>query len=373
MAAERAPRVLLTADTVGGVWTYAVELARELDGRGVEVALATMGAPVSAHQRCELADCTRVTLHESSYKLEWMQHPWADVAAAGAWLLRLERDFQPDLVHLNQFAFGALPFDAPTLTVAHSCVLSWWQAVHGEEAPDSWRTYQARVARGLEGSTLVAAPTRAMLQSLARNYGYGRRGLVLPNGRRASLFAPGTKRELVFAAGRFWDAAKNLAALEQVAGGLPWPVQVAGSMTHPDGGWHAPRAVECLGELPRPELARRLAAASIYALPARYEPFGLSVLEAALSGCALVLGDIPSLREVWGQSALYVPPGDPAALQATLARLIADGVERERMATAARDRALHYSASRMADACLAAYARLQPRFAAPAPEDLLCA
>ncbi len=32
-------------------------------------------------------------------------------------------------------------------------------------------------------------------------------------------------------------------------------------------------------------------------LPARYEPFGLSVLEAALSGCALVLGDIPSLRE----------------------------------------------------------------------------
>ena len=43
-----------------------------------------------------------------------------------------------------------------------------------------------------------------------------------------------------------------------------------------------------------------MARASIYALPARYEPFGLSILEAALSGAALVLGDIPSLREVWG-------------------------------------------------------------------------
>ena len=34
----------------------------------------------------------------------------------------------------------------------------------------------------------------------------------------------------------------------------------------------------------------QLSAASVYVLPAKYEPFGLSVLEAALSGCALVLG-----------------------------------------------------------------------------------
>ena len=47
--------------------------------------------------------------------------------------------------------------------------------------------------------------------------------------------------------------------------------------------------------------------AAIYALPARYEPFGLSILEAALSGCALVIGDIPSLREIWADAALFVP------------------------------------------------------------------
>src|SRR5690625_7216151 len=44
--------------------------------------------------------------------------------------------------------------------------------------------------------------------------------------------------------------------------------------------------------------------ASVFVMPSRYEPFGLSVLEAALSGCALILSDIQigraSCREsVW--------------------------------------------------------------------------
>jgi hypothetical protein len=38
-------KVLMTADTVGGVWTYALELAAGLGEHGVEVAIATMGAP----------------------------------------------------------------------------------------------------------------------------------------------------------------------------------------------------------------------------------------------------------------------------------------------------------------------------------------
>ncbi len=372
MAAERASRVLLTADTVGGVWTYAAELARELDARGVRVELATMGAPPSAHQRAELAGCAGVRLHESSYRLEWMQEPWPDVEAAGAWLLRLERALRPDIIHLNQFAFGALPFTAPTLLVAHSCVLSWWQAVHGAPAPAGWDRYRQVVRAGLQGAGLVAAPTRAMLQSLAANYGQAD-GIVLPNGRRATLFTPGSKEPVVFAAGRFWDAAKNLSALEQVAADLPWPVQVAGSMLQPDGGACTPRGIDSLGLLPQPELARRLAAASIYALPARYEPFGLSVLEAALSGCALVLGDIPSLRETWGATAVYVPPQDHDALRSALVHLIARRAQREALAAAARKRALQFTAGRMAGACLAAYARLTPRFAAPAAQDHACA
>jgi len=131
--------------------------------------------------------------------------------------------------------------------------------------------------------------------------------------------------------------------------------------------------VHCLGELPRGALARELAAASIYALPARYEPFGLSVLEAALSGCALVLGDIASLRETWGEAALYVAPDDHAALLATLQQLIAQPGRRARLAQAALQRARDFTPARQCDAYLDAYARLAPRFDELLTEDAACA
>jgi glycogen(starch) synthase len=373
MAGDRAPRVLLTADTVGGVWTYAVELARELAARRVQIALATMGAPLSAAQRAQVAHLSGVTFFDGGYRLEWMQDCWQDVQAAGEWLLHLEREFQPDVVHLNQFAFGALPFAAPTLVVAHSCVLSWWRAVHGEDAPAEWDRYRHTVRAGLQGAGLVAAPTHAMLATLADHYGLRETGVVLPNGASAAAFAPGRKQHVVLAAGRFWDAAKNLAALEAVAPHLPWPVRIAGAAQHPDGGAVLPQGVQCLGELARDELAGQYAVASIYALPARYEPFGLSVLEAALSGCALVLGDIASLRETWGAAASYVAPDDHQALRATLQRLIAQPAERERLAQAALARARHFTPAGMADSYLAAYARLAPRFANSTPEEFACA
>ncbi len=44
-------KVLMTADTIGGVWTYAIELALGLADRGVEVALATMGGSLDEFQR----------------------------------------------------------------------------------------------------------------------------------------------------------------------------------------------------------------------------------------------------------------------------------------------------------------------------------
>ena len=127
-------------------------------------------------------------------------------------------------------------------------------------------------------------------------------------------------------AGRLWDEAKNVAAVAQVAPRLPWPVYVAGEDRHPNGTSRRVRRLHaCSADLAPDALADWYARAAIYALPARYEPFGLSVLEAALSGCALVLGDIPSLREIWGDAAVFVPPDDPDALaDAHLRDLIAD-------------------------------------------------
>ena len=102
-------------------------------------------------------------------------------------------------------------------------------------------------------------------------------------------------------------------------------------------------------------MRRHLADSAVYALPARYEPFGLSALEAGLCGCALVLGDIPSLREVWGDAATYVDPDDTSALAHTFNALVADERTRADLGRRARARALKYSPTRMVDGYLAAY------------------
>jgi glycogen synthase len=351
-------RIMMTADPLGGVWTYALELARALQEYKVEIVLATMGAPPTAQQRAEAQRIGNVRLLDSCYKLEWMENPWEDIAVAGTWLLELEALTQPDVVHLNGYVHGALPWQSPTLIVGHSCVFSWFAAVRGGKPPAEWERYQCGVVRGLRSVDLVTAPTEAMLAALKTRYGPFAAAPAIYNGRSAADFAPGVKAPFVFTAGRVWDAAKNVAALEQVAPQLSWPVYVAGEDCHPDGGEVGFAAMQRLGWLEPAALAKWLARAAIFALPARYEPFGLLPLEAGLAGCALVLGDIPSLREVWGDAALFVAPDQPAALEAALRTLIRNAPFRDRIAKRARARALQYTPERMARAYMALYAQL---------------
>ena len=364
-------KILATADTVGGVWVYALELARALAAHDVEVALATMGAPLSESQRREIDALDNVELHESTFRLEWMEDAWADVDRAGDWLLELEQQVRPDIVHLNGFAHGALPWNAPVLVVGHSCVCSWWEAVHGRTPPSEWDEYTRRVREGLAAADLVIAPSHAMLRALVRHYGPLPDTEVISNGRDGSRFRPGHKESLILAAGRLWDEAKNIAALCRVAGSLPWPAYVAGSTQAPNGADQPVDHVRALGVLPPEDLADWLGRASIYAFPARYEPFGLSVLEAALSGCTLVLGDIDSLREIWGDAAAYVDPTDDAQLARTLQWLCDDASLRRALAARARTRALELTPERVAGQYLAAYERL--RYAHMTGEVAACA
>ncbi len=194
-----------------------------------------------------------------------------------------------------------------------------------------------------------------MLTALGRLYGGLPRTRLILNGRDPRLFRPAGKEPIVFAAGRLGDEAKNLEALERVAPRLPWPVFVAGENHHPDGGEARPHHSRLLGRLSEWALGAWLGRAAIYCLPTRYEPFGLSVLEAALSGCTLVLGDIPSLREIWRHRAVFVSPDDPEALEDALGRLIADPDRRASLAAGSRARALQLTSERMVAAYLAAY------------------
>lgn len=351
-------RILMTADPIGGVWNYVLELARGLADHGVEIALATMGQALTEAQRREVAEEVNVTLHESVFRLEWMDHPWRDVEQSGEWLLSLEAKLCPDLIHLNGYVHAALPWKNPCLVVAHSCMASWWQAVRREELPAGFEPYRRLVAKGLAAADLVVAPTAAMLESVEKLYLPLPNARVIHNARSRTRFSPGKKEDFILSVGRLWDDAKNIGAVARTAYNLPWPVYVAGEQKHPEGGNAYIDGVNRLGFLAAENLAPWYAAASVYALPARYEPFGLTVLEAALSGCALVLGDIQSLRELWDGAAVFVNPDEVGALQRELHALCADRARLASLGGKALARSQSFTAADMTAGYLAVYRQI---------------
>jgi glycosyltransferase involved in cell wall biosynthesis len=223
------------------------------------------------------------------------------------------------------------------------------------DAPAQWDVYREAVTAGLRSADLVVAPSRAMRSALRRHYDPLPWAMVVYNGRQASNYSSRpqeAKEPLVLCAGRLWDEAKNLESLHHVAPHLPWQVYAAGDE---HGREAVPSAVRMLGRLDEPKLAEWMSRSAVYAHPAKYEPFGLAVLEAAMSGCALVLGDVDSLREIWDNAAEFVPPNDDAALLEAIWRLIDSPARRAELAERALVRARRFTPQRMACGYLAAY------------------
>ena len=354
-----APRVLMTADSVGGVLSYAEDLCRGLSLAGADVLLAVMGGRLTPEQRAPFEALANVRVEDSDYALEWMEEPWPDVAKAGTWLLELAEGFDPDVVHLNGYAHATLAWRCPTLVVGHSCVSSWFEAVHGGPLPFRFARYERAVRAGLRAADAIVAPSRFMADALERHYGPIPEPRVVPNGIWIEDYTPKAKEPFVLAAGRLWDEAKNVALLADLAPRLPWRVVLAGETDEgalPDG-------VEALGKLGRSALREVMSRASIFAHVARYEPFGLAPLEAAASGAALVLSDIPTFRALWSSASVQVSPHDAAALACEINALIRATDRRAALGARAIDRARRFHARTQTEHYLALYEELRARTA----------
>ena len=343
-------KLLMTTDAVGGVWTYALDLCSALSGFGIDVVLAALGPRPRASQRVGLQRLSNVELIESQHPLEWMEEPWREVDAAGEWLLREAHARDVDLVHLNGYAHAGLLWNRPVLSVAHSCVITWWQAVHGEQAPPRWSEYRKRVRAGLTAADRVVAPTRAFAKQIAEAHELDRSIEVIHNGRALECAdrLRGDASHAVVACGRAWDEAKNFVLLDDIAQRCPWPIQLIGPSESPSGTRWKPRHLCCLGEMSAAQVNARLASAAIFVHPALYEPFGLAIAEAALTRCCLVLADLPGLRELWDEAAVFFDPRRAESLESALNAVIGNPELRESLAQCAAQRAQTYSSQVMA-------------------------
>jgi glycosyltransferase involved in cell wall biosynthesis len=349
--------ILMIADTVGGVWTYATGLASSLTASGASVCLVTLGRLPRADQRQMLPASVQVI--ETDLALEWQDPEGRNLARARAFLGATERRIKPDVVHLNSYREATFDWYAPVIVVAHSCVNSWGISCNDRAflSEPRWRNYSKLVADGLDSADEWVSPTHAFGETVRDLYQPRTRGIVIRNGAAPAGDTAQPRKPLILAAGRMWDAAKNLAVLAEAGKGLDWPVCVVGATA----AGKSPCGIEILGELSHREVGGLMRQAEIFVSPARFEPFGLSVLEAAGAGCALVLSGIPTFRELWDGAALFVAPDDSGGLRAALSDLCNDQEKRSRLQRAALARARRYSMQSMADAYLRLYRSLLSR------------
>src|SRR5947209_7635997 len=343
-------RLLMTADAAGGIWTYALETARALAERGISTLLAVLGERPGESALQEARAIAGLELELTDLPLDWTATSAAEVTQAGEEIARLARRCGADLIQLNAPALAATAsFHAPTIGVLHSCVATWWEAVHGRAPLPADLEWRAKLTRaGLNRVDVAVAPSHALANQASRLYALPP-PLVIYNGISPFETRPAAARTIpVLTAGRLWDQGKNVAALDHAAERLPFRIQAAGPVQGPNGAAIALDHLHWLGVLEPAALRETMARSAVFGSPALYEPFGLAVLEAAQAGCPLVLSDISTFRELWEGAALFVAPSDSRALADALSELTSDSVLRARLAAAAQDRASHYTIDKSA-------------------------
>lgn len=358
-------RVLMSADAVGGVWQYATELAGGLRDHGYETVIALLGPPADPEELRRARSLPGVRIVETGLPLDWLSDA-ASVNAASRQLAELARREGADLVHLNSPALAAdQSFGVPTVGVAHGCLSTWWEAARGEPLAPDFAWHRELMKRGLRACDRVLAPSASFAETVQRHYGLPVCPGVVHNGRSVPPAGPAVQmQDYAFTAGRLWDEVKNARTLDAAAARLPFPFKAAGPCTAPHGETAAFEHLHALGHVDGDTLARLLAPRPVFVSAARFEPFGLAVLEAAGAGCALVLADIRTFRELWSDAAVFVDPDDDVGFALAIDDLIGDTAARVALGEAARHRAQLYSAERMTAAMAGQYRDLLARRAA---------
>ncbi|MEO7428484.1 MAG: glycosyltransferase family 4 protein [Acidimicrobiales bacterium] len=279
--------------------------------------------------------------------------PLAPDPSAQLRTIRALRDEDFDVVHLHEpIAPG------PTMTALLSASAPLVGTFHaaGESAAYKYLGWGLkRMARRLAHRVAVS-PDAAELARAALGGDYE----LLFNGIEVDRFAVGpvhpTDRPTIFFLGRH-EPRKGLDVLLAALADLPEDVRVWVGGDGPQSAElrerHAgdPR-IEWLGRISDDERAARMRGCTVYCSPSvRGESFGMVLLEAMASGCALVASDLDGHRNVAtdGVDALLAAVGDPSALAKALRQVLDDSDLRAELVVGGRRRAEELSMTHLAE------------------------
>lgn len=162
-------------------------------------------------------------------------------------------------------------------------------------------------------------------------------------------------------------AHKNLPALRQTALALEArgiDLVVTGGL---DSGVFAslrdniPQPARYIGRVTDAALRALYQHAACFVFPSLYEGFGLPAVEAMMCECPVVAADIPALREVCGDAALYCNPADPQDIARKICQMLDDAALRERLRSAMAAHVRRFTWERSAQGLISALSSLAQR------------
>jgi len=110
--------------------------------------------------------------------------------------------------------------------------------------------------------------------------------------------------------------------------------------------------VQITGWVSREKLHSLYRRAQAFVYPSTFEGFGMPVLEALSAGIPVACSDIPPLREVAGEAALYFDPLNEDDIAAAIERIMTDLPLQEGLAKAGRERSRPFTWERCAEQTL---------------------
>ena len=295
----------------------------------------------------------------------------------GHQLKRLLRRHEFDILHTHAPLVPTLPLMA---IKAASC------AQVGTFHTTSKRSWMLDLARGYLEPVVAKLDARIAVSPTARDFAamhFPGDYKVVPNGVDIERFRPDVapfpewrdpERVNVLFVGRL-DPRKGvhqlIAAMPEVVkltGGRARLLVVGNSYLRPKleaaVGPTARGHVHFLGHVPSTDLPRWYRTGDIFVSPATgNESFGIVLIEAMASGCAVIASDIPGYLSVVqpGENAETVPPGDVRALARAIAALALDPRRRENLAERGRERSLTFSWPRVTDQIESIYRQVLER------------
>jgi len=355
----------------GGAARVVHGLAKELVAQGHEVSLVTMGyRGLERRETVDGVEVLRVRCLRGSLE---MSHPWelaSYVASAWPHVLRLSNERAFDLVH----AHFLVPDGLLGLALSRAKGLPLVVTAHGSDVPgynpDRFAALHrliapARRAVAREAAQIVC-PSE-FIELLVLSDVRSARTRCIPNGISADRFHPrdpNDREARILTVTRMFER-KGVQHLLRALKGAPlgFGVDVVGD------GPYLPALRELASEIDAPvhfhgwldnqsaELRDLYEGAQIFVFASEAENFPVVLLEAMSAGLAIVTTDSTGCREVVGDAALRVAPGDFAGLRRSLESLCASAALRRELGEAARDRLESYFTwSRVASQYAALYA-----------------